>query len=61
MQIKQTFYYPVDINKRVIINQPFRRERDLASMYRGTGLISLKGKVLNEHACYQTFKEETNG
>ena len=61
MDFKKTYFYPVDINMRVIMNQPFRRERDLVSMYRGSGFISLKGKTLNENACYQTFKEETNG
>ncbi len=59
MQIKKTFYYPVDIFNRVIIDKPFRRERDIAWKYRNTGFIGLKGQHLIEHDCYRDLKEET--
>ncbi len=47
-----TKFYPVNTDSRTIINDPMRRERDVAYKYKGQHVIGLPGKILNAHAVY---------
>tara|TARA_Y100000310_G_scaffold345177_1_gene462391 strand:- start:5325 stop:5684 length:360 start_codon:yes stop_codon:yes gene_type:complete len=54
----KTKYYPVNMDKRIIHDDPHERERDIAWKYRGRkpGIIGLKGSRLNEHGCYREYR-----
>lgn len=56
----KTRYYPVNIDKKEIINLPFKRERNIFIMFRHLGFIGIKGHRLNEFKCYQQFSVETH-
>lgn len=53
-QFLKTKYYPVDIEKKVIINLPFSKERNLYLIFK-IPFIGIKGKRLNDHKCYLDF------
>ena len=56
MKFLKTKYYPVDMDNRLIILDPMKREKDLAWKYKGQkGIISLKGDRLNSYSCYKSF------
>lgn len=57
MSFLKTKYYPVCLDTRTILNEPHKREREIAWKYRtiNPGLIGLKGSRLNSKACYQKF------
>jgi len=55
MPFQKTKYYPVNIDKREIINLPFKREQNVFIMFKGTGFIGIKGDRLNNHKCYDNF------
>jgi len=54
----KTKYYPVDIPRKIIYDDPANRERDCSidRGYRGKGTIGIKGGRLNLHACYREFQ-----
>jgi len=56
----KTKYYPININTRIILNKPYKREGDLFRDFAGTGFFGIKGNRLNTHDCYKKFtvKEE---
>lgn len=57
MNLKRTAYYPVRIDERQIIDDPQRRERDVAWKYRAhAGVIGLRGSRLMQHKCYEAFE-----
>jgi len=56
MGIQTTKFYPVDVESRIIIDDPQRRERDVAWKYRGTRLIGISGKHLKTAKCYQQYQ-----
>ena len=60
VKFQKTKYYPVNIDTRVIIDMPFKRERDFFVMFRGSGYIGIKGKRLNDHKCYAEFDIKPN-
>lgn len=54
----KTKYYPVDVDKKVIYDDPKNRELDASlssEQYRGCNTIGLKGRQLNENKCYLSF------
>lgn len=52
----KTKYYPININTRVILNTPYKREGDLFREFCGTSFFGIKGSRLNDHDCYKKFK-----
>jgi len=56
-QIKflKTKYYPVNIDKKEIINLSFKKESALFRLFNRTGFIGIKGHRLNDHRCYKNF------
>jgi len=54
----KTKYYPVDINAKIIYDDPQRTEGkcSLNGNYRGKGTIGIKGQRLNAFSCYKEFK-----
>jgi len=56
MTFLKTRYYPLDMDRREIVNIPFKRERDCARSIAGKkGFTSKKGRILNDYTCYSTF------
>ena len=51
MNLLKTKYYPVDLDQKVIINDPRNRERDVAWNY-SSKVIGIKGRDLTEHPRY---------
>jgi len=57
----KTKYYPVDLDKKTIINLPFNTERKICWKFKEKPfIIPIKGERLNRHECYKKFeiKEE---
>ena len=52
MKFLKTKYYPVFINKKIILNTPFDREWDCFTKYKTS---SVKGVRLNNFDCYKKF------
>lgn len=53
---KKTKFYPVNYTKLLIIDSPFKKEKDIFLKYKGTGFIGIKGNRLNIYNCYEKFK-----
>ena len=56
----KTRYYPVDIDAKIIYNDPKRRDCDASDystnpQYNGKNTIGIKGARLNEFNCYRSF------
>lgn len=45
-------FYPVDIERRLVVNDPYERERDLARRY-STKVIGLRGERINSIPFYR--------
>ena len=61
MKLLKTKYYPVNLDQKVIINDPRNRERDVAWAY-SSKVIGIKGKDLMAHPMYArdyTTSEDT--
>lgn len=58
LKLLKTKFYPVDIANRLIIDEPFGRERDLARKYRhrNPGVIGTVGAHLMTHPLYGSFR-----
>lgn len=54
MSFLKTKYYPVNIEKKIILDRPFDTESDCFDVYRAK-MIGLKGERLNAHNCYKDF------
>ena len=56
MTFLKSRYYPVDLDRRVILNQPQKREVD-CSFPKGSfsGCVGIKGERLNSQPVYQEF------
>ena len=57
---QKTKYYPVNIDTKEIIDMPFKRERNVFIMFKGSGFIGIKGHRLNKHKCYAGFAVKPN-
>lgn len=56
-RILKSAYYPVNIDRGQIRNDPHKRERDLAWKYRATpGWIGMPGRYLLSKHCYTQFQ-----
>lgn len=51
-------YYPVNIDQKVIYNDPQRTEGacSLVGKYRSHHTIGIRGARLNQYACYEHFE-----
>ena len=56
MKFFKSRYYPLNIDTKIIVNEPFQREKDCAWKYRGKGFIGIKGERLNQFACYKEYR-----
>lgn len=58
MIFQKTKYYPVDVQRRIIYNDPAKRERECSVErgYREKGTIGIKGERLNMFDCYKQFE-----
>ena len=52
---RKTKFYPVNLTKREIINEPHDRERDLAWKYRGEPVTGIRGDRLAQFRCYAAY------
>lgn len=55
--ILKTKFYPVNIDAKTIVNDPMRREVDVARKY-GCKIIGMPGRRILQHACYTSYKWE---
>lgn len=58
----KTKFYPVDVERRVILDTPKAREVDCSFPDgRFSGYIGIKGSRLNEFACYRAYEVRKPG
>ena len=55
MNVLKSKFYPVDITRQVIFNDPQTREVDVARKYRGRPVTGIKGSRLLTFRCYQDY------
>ena len=62
MPFLRTKFYPVNIDRKIIYNDPKRTERECSvcrpyDMAKDQGVtIGLRGERLNQHLCYQSYQ-----
>lgn len=58
MKFFKSRYYPLNIDTKIIVNEPHRLERDcsISPKYRGKGFIGITGERLNTFACYKEYR-----
>jgi hypothetical protein len=56
-QFLKSRYYPVDVERRIIYDDPAKREMDCSVRrgYRELGTIGIKGERINTRSCYQSY------
>lgn len=54
----KTKYYPVDVERKIIYNDPANREMDCSVRrgYRELGTIGVKGERINTRRCYEAYE-----
>ena len=55
VNVLKSKFYPVDITRQTIFDDPLAREIDVARKYRGRPVTGIKGSRLLEFRCYQSY------
>ena len=53
---QKTKYYPVNIDNKEIMDEPFKTQREMLFKYREGQIIPIKGDRLNKYKCYKAFR-----
>ena len=55
IKIKKSFYYPVNVDLKIIVNNPKKTIRETLEQYNTPGTCGIKGSIILKYKCYQTL------